>query len=186
MVGFSPVAMIVGFILGAGPAYAQTFPSKPIRIMLRSMAAINIVHVPYKGGTQPLNAVVSGEVQLLSAAAPVAAPLLKSGKLKALAVTSAQPSILHPGLPTVASAGLPGYELVSKTGLFATGKAPATAINRLNQEIVRTLNVKEMRDKFLAAGIEPVGNSPEEFTGVIRSEIARVGKVIKDAGIRAD
>ena len=154
--------------------------------MLKSMAGINIVHVPYKGGTQPLTAVVSGEIQVLSFGAAAVAPLMKSGKLKALAVTSAQPSALHPGLPTIASAGLPGYELVSRTGLFASGKPPAAIVNRLNQEIVRALNLRETKEKFLNAGVETVGNTAEEFTAIINSEIARIGKVIRDAGIKAD
>ena len=154
--------------------------------MLKAMAGINIVHVPYKGNGPALTGVIAGEVQLLSSSAAAVAPFMKSGKLKALAVTSGAPSALLPGLPTIASSGLPGFELVSRTGLFASGQPPKPVINRLNQEIVRALNTKEVKEKFLNAGIETVGNTSEEFTAAIKSEIARMGKVIKDAGIRAD
>ena len=154
--------------------------------MLKSMAWINIVHVPYKGNAAALAGTIANEVQLMSSSAAAAAPFMKSGKLKVLAVTSAQPSALFPGLPTVASAGLPGYDLSSRTGLFATGKPAKGIVNRLNQEVVRALNSPEIKEKFTNAGIETVGNTPEEFTAIIKSEIARIGKVIKDAGIKAD
>ena len=154
--------------------------------MLKSMAGINIVHVPYKGNAPALAGTIANEVQLMSSSAAAAAPFLKSGKLKVLAVTSAKPSALFPGLPTVASAGLPGYDLASRTGLFATGKPPKAVINRLNLEIVRALRTPEIKEKFSSAGVETIGNTPEEFTAIIVSEIAIIGNVIKDAGIKAD
>jgi len=100
-----------------------------------------------------------------------------------LAVAGTQPSALAPGLPTVA-ATVPGYEVVSLYGLFAPAKTPAAVIKQLNQEIVRFLKTAEARERFFAAGSEPVGSSPEELAATIRSERARLGKVIKDAGIR--
>ena len=130
--------------------------------MLKSMAGINIVHVPYKGSGPAVNAVIAGEVQFMSASAAAVAPFTKSGKLRALAVTSAKPSAMLPGLPTIASA-VPGYELELTTGLFASGKPPKAVINRLNQEIVRALNTKEIKEKFFTTGGETVGNTPEEF-----------------------
>jgi tripartite-type tricarboxylate transporter receptor subunit TctC len=154
--------------------------------MLKSMAGINVIHVPYKGNGAALTGVIAGEVQLLSSSAAAVAPFMKTGKLKALAVTSATPSALLPALPTIASSGLPGFDMVSRTGLFASGKPPKAVIQRLNQEIVRALNSREIKDKFLNAGIETVGNSADEFAAAIKSEIARMGKVIKEAGIRAD
>ena len=154
--------------------------------MLKSMAGINMVHVPYKGNGPALTGLIAGEIQLLSSGAAAAAPHMKSGKLRALAVTSAQPSALYPGLPTIAAAGLPGYELVTRTGLFASGKPPKATINRLNQEIVRALNTAEIKEKFFSSGVETVGNSPDEFTAIIKSEVARMDKVIKDAGITAN
>ena len=113
-------------------------------------------------------------------------PLVTSGKLRALAVTSAQPTSLVPGLPTPAASGLPGYESASVVGFLAPAKTPAAIINRLNQEVVRVLNTAEVKDKFLSFGIETVGNSPAQFGASIKSDIARMGKLIKDAGIKAE
>jgi tripartite-type tricarboxylate transporter receptor subunit TctC len=113
-------------------------------------------------------------------------PHVRLGKVRALAVTTAEPSPLVPGLPTVAASGLPGFEWVAATGIWAPAKTPAAVINRLNQEIVRVLNRADVKERFLNAGVEPVGNSPEAFAALIKSDIARVSKVIKDAGIKTD
>ena len=104
--------------------------------------------------------------------------------MRALAVTTSQRSRLAPDLPTVAASGLPGYESVSILGIFAPAKIPATVINLLNREIVRILNKADVKERFFSSGAEAVGSSPEEFVATIKSEIARWGKVIKDAGIR--
>ena len=154
--------------------------------MLKSMAGVNIVHVPYKGSGAALTGVVAGEVQFFISGAAAAAPFIKSGKVKALAVTTAQPSALFPGVPTIASAGLPGYELVSWTGLFASGIPPKATMNRLNQEIVRALHSKEIKERFFSAGVETVGNTPGEFAAIIKSDVAKIGKLLKDLGIKAD
>jgi tripartite-type tricarboxylate transporter receptor subunit TctC len=106
--------------------------------------------------------------------------------MRALAVTSLQPSVLAPGLPTVAGSGLPGYESVSITGIFAPVKTPAAVISRLNQEMARFLRTASAKEKFLAVGQEAVGSSPEELAAAVRSDIVRMGKVIRDAGIKAD
>jgi tripartite-type tricarboxylate transporter receptor subunit TctC len=153
--------------------------------MLKSMAGIDIMHVFYKGGGPAVNAVIAGEVQFMSASAAAVAAFTKSGKLRALAVTSAKPSAMLPGLPTVGST-VPGYELELTTGLFASGKPSKAVISRLNQEIVRALNTKDIKEKFWNAGGETVGSTPEEFTASIKSDIGRMGKVIKDAGIKAE
>jgi tripartite-type tricarboxylate transporter receptor subunit TctC len=153
--------------------------------MLKSMTKTDIVHVPYKGIGPALTGLIANEVQVMCSTAAALAPFTKSGKLKALAVTSSKPSPLLPGLPTVATT-VPGYEIVLWTGLFAVGKPPRPVINRLNQEIARALNSAEIREKFFNAGVETVGNTPEQFTAIIKSEIVSFGKVIKDAGIKGD
>ena len=104
----------------------------------------------------------------------------------ALAVTSTQPSMLLPGLPTVAADGLPGYELVSIQGIFAPAKTPAAVIRRLNQEIVPFLQRADTKETFFNAGVESLGSTPEALAATVKSEMARLGKVIKDAGIRAE
>ncbi len=154
--------------------------------LFKSMAGINIVRVPYKGTAQALNSLISGEVQMMISVVNAAAPHVKSGRLRALAVTSAQPSPLAPGLPTVAGTGLPGYESVSTYGMFVPSKTPEAIVVRLNQEIVRVLTRADIREKFFNAGIEAVGTSPEELAAYVKSEMARMGRVIRDAGIRGE
>jgi len=154
--------------------------------LFKSMADVNIVHVPYKGNAATITALISGEVQLGIIDAGVAAMHSKSGKLRALAVTSAMPSVLAPELPAVAAGGLPGYELVGSAGMWAPVKTPMAIIDRLNQEIVRFLRQPDVKERFLKTSVEVVGSSPEEFAAFIKSDMARMGKVIKDAGIKAD
>ena len=136
--------------------------------LFKSMAGINIVRVPYKGTAAAVTALVGGEVQMMIIDAGLVMPHVKSGRLRALAVTSAEPSALVPGLPTVAASGLPGYEAVGLTGIWAPAKTPAAIINRLNQEIVRVLSQPDVKEKFLNAGAEPVGNTPEQFSAYIK------------------
>ena len=154
--------------------------------LFKSMAGVNIVHVPSKGSPLAIIALVSGEVHLTFTDAGLVVPHVKSGKFKALAVTSAQPSALFPGLPTVAASGLPGYEAGGMTGLWAPAKTPGAIVNRLNQEIVRVLNLPDVKERFMNAGVETVGNSPAQFAAIIKSDMARTAKTIKDAGIKVD
>ena len=154
--------------------------------MLKFMAGgINIVHVPYKGVVPAVTAVIAGEVQLVIASPALVGPHLKGGKLKAYGVTTPTPFALLPNVPAIASV-LPGYEQTTRTGLFASGKPPQAIIKRLHQEAVRVVNSADTREKFTNMGVEPVGNTPEEFVAVIKSDVAKIGKVIKDAGIKAE
>jgi len=154
--------------------------------LFKFMAGVNIVHIAYNGTPQLLGAAMSGEVQIAFPSAPSAAPHIKSGRLRALAVTSAEPSPLTPGLPTVAAAGLPGYESVSMTALFAPAKTPETVIKRLNQEIVRYIKTAEPKEQLFNIGSETVGSSPEQLTAAVKADMDRLGKVIKDAGLKLD
>ena len=154
--------------------------------LLKSMAGVNIVRVPFRGNAPALNALFAGEVHMMIATAGTVAPHLKSGRLRALAVTSAQPSPLAPGLPTMAASGLPGYESIQIYGVFAPSRAAAGIVKRLNEEIVRVLGRTDVKEKFLAAGVEPVGSTPQQLAATIKSEIVRMSKVIKDAGIREE
>ena len=154
--------------------------------LFKSMAGVKIVTINYKGGGPATNALIAGEVQVAFVSAASAAPFVKSGRLRALAVTSAQPTMLAPGLPTVAASGLPGYESVTLAGIFAPAKTPTAIINRLNQEFVRVLNGADFKEKLLNSGVEAAGNSPEQFAATIKADMTTVGKLIKDAGIRAE
>lgn len=153
--------------------------------LFKAMAGVNVVGISYKGTGPALNALVAGEVHLMIAPASATTPHIKSGRVRALAVTSAQPSTMVPGLPTVAASGLPGYEVVGVDGIYAPARTPAAVIHRLNLEIVRVLGRADARQKILDAGVETVGSSSEELAKKTKSEIALWSKVIKDAGIRA-
>ena len=153
--------------------------------LFKTMTGTNIVRVNYKGASQALTDLASGQTQLMFAVPGSVLPHVKTGRLRALAVTSAQPTPLAPGLPTVA-ATVPGYESVSYLAIFAPAGTPAAIVTKLSQEIVRVLQRPEVKEKFLATGIETVGSSPEAAAKLIDAEIARMGKVIKAANIRAD
>jgi len=154
--------------------------------LFKAMASVNIVRVPYKGNAPALNDLVAGQVQVMFPTAATVAPHLTSGRLRALAVTSAEPSVLAPGLPTVASAGLPGYESISIYGLFAPSKTPPAIVRLLNQECAQYLRTTEVKERFFKMGVETVGSTPEEFAAAIKSDMTKMAKVIKDAGIRED
>ena len=154
--------------------------------LFKSMAGINIVRIPYKGAGPATTALSAGEVQVMLATGTSAAPHVKSGRVKALAVTTAQRSALIADLPTVAESGLPGYETASVYGMMTTAGTPASVIARLNRETMRVLSKPEIKERFLASGVEAVGSTPEQLSALIKSEVARMGKVIKDAGIRGE
>ena len=152
----------------------------------KHLAGVNIVRIPYKTSAQEAVDLVSGQVQLTFFDAGTATRFMKTGAVRALAVGSAQPSPLFPGLPTIA-ATVPGYEAKPQiNGVFAPAKTPDAIIKRLNHEIVRVLGMPEVRDKLLSAGVETVGTSPEAFAAEIKAEIAIMAKVIKAAGIRVE
>ncbi len=154
--------------------------------LFKSMAGVSITMIPYKGAGPALIAMLGNEIQTMFATATAATVHIQSGKIKALAVTTAQPSVLVPGVPTMAASGLPGYESATITGFFALAGTPAPVIHRLNHEMNRVLATQEVRDKFLKTGVEAVGNTPAQYAQIMKSEIARLGKVIRDAGIRAN
>ena len=130
--------------------------------------------------------VIAGQTQVMFANMPGVEALMKEGRVRVLAVTSAQPSALFPGVPTVAAAGVPGYEALTVDAMVVPAKTPAAIINRLNQEIVRALNEANTKKTLFNSGVVVVGSSPEELGTFMKSSIVRGGKVIKDAGIRAN
>ena len=152
--------------------------------LFNAMADVNIVGIMYKGSSAALTDLISGEVQLTFNALPPTIPHIKTGRLKGLAVTSAQPSALLPDFPTIAASGVPGYEAVSIIGILAPAKTPAAIVNLLNQNIVRTLKRTDVKEKFFNTGVQTVGSSPEQFALGIKYEMAKWAKVFKAAGIR--
>ena len=152
--------------------------------LFNSMAKINIVRISYRGSPSALNALVSGEVQLMFATAAPARPHIQAGRVRPLGVTTTTRMPAYPDVPTITEAGLPGFEAVSFHGIFAPARTPDAVLSRLHQEIVRILQRPETRDRFASIGAEPVGSTREELASEIRAEIARMGKVIREAGIQ--
>ena len=144
----------------------------------KSMAGIDIVRAGYNASGAIVDDLINGSVQLMFATAAVVAPYLASDRLKALAVTSAQPSMLAPGLPTVAASGLPGFESATLIGLFAPADTPAAIVGVLNGESVRALRRPDVKREFVAAAMDTVGSSDKEFVDIIKADMARLAKVI--------
>ena len=154
--------------------------------LFKAMAGVNLVQVNYKGANFALNDVLSARVQVMFATATAAAPHVSSGRLRALAVTSANPSAVVPGLATVAASGLPGYASESTLGLFAPAATPAAIVRRLNTETVAFLNTADTRERLLKSGIEVLTSSPAEFSAAIKADMARTGPMLRAAGVRTD
>jgi tripartite-type tricarboxylate transporter receptor subunit TctC len=153
--------------------------------LFKSMTGIDIVRVPYKGGGPALNALIAGETQLMFPNAGSAISHMKSGRLRALAVSSAQPSALAPGLPTIASV-VPGYEFAAVICIYAPAKTPAAIVDLLNRESVRVLRQPDVKERLFNTGNEVVAGTPREFIAYMKADMQKMSKVIKDAGIRAE
>ena len=169
--------------------YARAAPAGPTHFsaeLFNTMAGIKITPIPYKGGGPAVIGLLSNQAHMMFAPAAVAMPHVNSGKLRGLAVTTAQASPLFPHLPTMSASGLPGYEYVAMFGEFVPAGTPAVIVNRLSTEIQRCMQKPEVKEKFLSAGVESVGTTPERFAAIVKSEMTKWGKLIKDAGIRAD
>ncbi len=164
--------------LGASPHLAGE--------LFKYMAGANIVHIPFKGVGLAVNDVIAGRVQIMFTSVGGAIPQIKAGRLRALAVTTAKPSPLLPGIPSVAAAGLAGFESVSTNGLFTRSGTPQAVIDKLNRETNNVLARPDVRDKFLGVGMELIGGTPAHFEQVIKAETERMSKVIKAAGLRAE
>jgi len=154
--------------------------------LFKFMADLRITQIAYRGVGAAVTDVIGGRVQMMFPNASAALPHAKAGRLRALAVTSAQPSALAPGLPTLAEAGLPGYACSSYYATFAPAKTPPQIVTKLNQEITAYLKRTETREKFLAASAEVAASTAEGLRAVMAEEISRFGKVIKAANIRLD
>jgi tripartite-type tricarboxylate transporter receptor subunit TctC len=151
--------------------------------LFKHTAKINIVRITYRGSPSAMNAVMTGETQMMFSPAAPALPAIKAGRVLPLAVSTRTRSPKYPDLPTMEEAGLPGFEAVSYHGIFAPAKTPDAIVARLNQEIVRVLQRPETRNRLDAVGVEPAGGTQEQFATMIRDEVARMGKVIREAGI---
>lgn len=154
--------------------------------LFKAMAGVELVHIPYKGSPPAVADVLAGEVAMIFSPSSTVLPHIKSGRLRALAVTTAARLPALPDLPTVAESGLAGYETVTWFGYVAPVKTAREIVARLNAEIVKALALAEVRGQFAAQGIEVLGSTPEQFGAYLRDEIAKWAKVIKLSGARAE
>jgi len=153
--------------------------------IFKSMTGTNMLHVPYKGITPAMIDAVAGEVQMLISVIPAVLPTIKSGRLRALGVTSAKRTALVPDIPTIAET-VPGYEFIGWYSLFAPAKTPAGIINKLNAEIGKSLSTPEFRERFIALGAEPSTSTPQELAAYLRVQTEKMRKAVKDSGARPD
>lgn len=154
--------------------------------LFASMAGVDLLHVPYKGSSPAMTDLIGGQVQLMFADAPTALPQIRNGRVRALGVASPKRSALLPDLPTIAEAGVAGYEAYSWAAVVAPAGTPPEAVSRLNTEIVKVLNAPEVRQRLLEAGAEAMPTSPEQFGRMLRGEMNKWAKVVKERNIQAD
>ena len=154
--------------------------------LFKSMAGVSMLHIPYKGSSPALADLVGGQVGLMFDNLPSALPFIRAGKLRAVAVTSSKRAPVLPELPTIAEAGLPGYEASSWFGILAPASTPRDVVGKLHDAIVKGLATPETSERLASQGAEQVGNTPEQFAVFIREEIDKWGKVVKAAGAKVD
>jgi tripartite-type tricarboxylate transporter receptor subunit TctC len=150
--------------------------------MFNSATGAKMVHVPYKGAGPSLNAVAAGEVQVAFIPIVLALPLVKDGRLKAMAVTTTARSMAAKDLPTLAEAGLTGYDINTWMGMFVPANTPAPIVDLLYKETARAIKQPEIRDRFLREGADPIGSTPAEFSALVKAEFTKFAKVVKDSG----
>ena len=208
---FAPITFVAStpFILAVNPSVAATSvkelvalaKSKPGQLrygsggsgspphlsaeMFRSMTGIDVLHIPYKGITPAMIDTVAGQVQFLISVIPAVLPTVKSGKLRALGVTSAKRTALFPEIPTIAET-VPGYEFIGWYSIFAPAKTPPTIVNKLNAAIGNALGTADFREKFIALGAEPRGSTPQELAAYLRAQTEKMRKLVKESGAKPD
>jgi tripartite-type tricarboxylate transporter receptor subunit TctC len=199
-------SVALGGLLFATHAYAQpsAYPNRPIRFVVpfvaggigvashlarelfKSTAGIDIVHVPYKGQAPATADLLGGQVSFMFNNPITALPHVKAGKMRALAVSTSNRFSGLPDVPTVAESGLAGFNVGFWLGTLAPAGTPRAIIDRLNAEMVKILRMPDVGEKLAAMGVEIVGNTPEQFAAIIKSDIVKWGKVVRDSGAKAD
>jgi tripartite-type tricarboxylate transporter receptor subunit TctC len=153
---------------------------------LKAMAGIDMVHVPYKGSSQAVQGLMGGEVAVSFSTMPPALPNVKAGRLRALGVTTAKRVSAAPDVPTISEAGLKGYEMVLYSGILGPAGVPREIVGKLNAEIAKVVNSSDFRQTLATIGAEPITMTPEQFTVHVRSEIDKLGAIVKAVGARVD
>jgi len=168
---------------GSGGAGTIAYPAGEL---FKTLAGVNMTHVPYKGTILALNDLLGGRLEVVFSDMPIALPQSRAGKVRALAVTSAQRSTLLPEMPTVAEQGIPGYAIENSWGMFARTGTPRPLILRLNAEMVRIHALPDVRERYANLGLEAVTSTPEGFRKIIETDTEKVGRIIKATGAKVD
>ena len=154
--------------------------------LFKSMTGVDMVHIPYKGGAPAVADLLSGQVALSFSTVLETIQHVKAGKVRALAVTNDHRSIALPDLPTIAEAGLPGYQSISWLALFAPAGTPKEIVNKVSAESVRILKLPDVKERLLAQGAEPIGSTPEQLAAILAADIAKYSKVIRESGYKPE
>jgi len=161
-------------------------PAQLAGVMFGDEAHAKLVHVPYRGSSQALTALISGETQMMFGSMTSTLPFVKSGRLRAIAVTGAKRSLAAPDVPTVAEAAFPGFEAITWYGLFVPAGTPPAIIARLNTEVVKILRMPDFRDWLVAQGADPAPGTPEELAAFVKAELVKYAKIVKDSGMKPE
>jgi len=209
---FAPVTLLAStpFVLAVNPSVPATSVAELIRLakakpgtlnygsggsgtpphlateLFKTMAGVDMVHVPYKTVAAAIADLVAGRLQVMFTVGPAGLPQIQAGRLRGLAVSTAKRSAFAPDLPTVAESGLPGFDVFGWNGVLAPAGTPAPVIAKLQAEMVRALKLPEVRERIAGFGFEPVGSTPEEFAEFVKVDIARWAKVVKESGARVE
>jgi tripartite-type tricarboxylate transporter receptor subunit TctC len=154
--------------------------------MLKTMAGIDVLHVPYKGGAPALADLIGGQIQVMFDNLPGQIAYIKSGRTRALAVTTAKRNAQLPDVPTMIESGVPGFEVTVWYGIFAPAGVPKAVVAKLNADLVKTLNLPDVKDRMAQQGADPAPTTPEQFAAFQKSEVAKWAQVVKTSGARAD
>jgi tripartite-type tricarboxylate transporter receptor subunit TctC len=154
--------------------------------LFSSMTGLKMVHVTYKGGPQAIGDVMSGQVAMYFAGVPVALPLVKAGRIRALGVTGAKRAAVLPEVPTIAEAGVPGYEHILWGMLLVPAATPKDIVVRLNREAVKALDSSDVRERYAGMGVDAAGSTPEQAGAYLKSETEKYAKVVKAIGLRIE
>jgi len=154
--------------------------------MFNTLAHVKLVHVPYKGVTNAFSDLLGGQISLMFPGAPIALPQARAGKLRALASTGDKRTSTAPELPTIAEAGLAGYEVSVWYGVLAPAATPGAVINRLHDELVRIIQLPDIRERWGVLGADPLHNTPEQYAAFLKADLAKWSKVVRDSGAKVD
>ena len=180
------IALAKGGKLNFGTAGNGTSPHLAAEYLFKVLAGVNVTHIPFNGGGPALQAAAGGNVELVNVALSPAIPLIKAGKLKAIALTSPRRAPALPDVPTIAESGYPGFEDRTWVGMLVPAATPATVVTRLNADVEKVLQLPEIRERMAAIAFEPLGGTPQAFGQFVRSEAVKFAKFVREAGIKAE